>query len=158
MWLGPAPYKLQQTPRARHVPRLLGLRRRRTHGYGTALHGPRAVPVGQGRHLAREDRGRRSAAASRRRGHLAQDRIHLRRRLSDRPRRRGLRKQGARSPTSKVPLGKGVSGFQCTIPDVMEKIARNARPRTAEHRFPGMRARPASSPSTSSRDTAAPRS
>lgn len=72
MWLGTGALQtLQQTPRAQHLPRLLGLRRRRSYRHGPALHGPRAVPAGQGRDVARQDRGGRSAAASRRRGHLA---------------------------------------------------------------------------------------
>ena len=70
MWLGPAPYKPYNKHRV-HLPRLLGLRRRRSYRHGPALHGPRAVPAGQGRDVARQDRGGRSAAASRRRGHLA---------------------------------------------------------------------------------------
>ena len=78
MWLGPAPYK---PSRPRDVPGLLGLRCRRTGRHGAALHRPGAVSSGQRRHEPRFGRNRRSGAASRCRGNVAENRIHLCRRL-----------------------------------------------------------------------------
>ena len=95
MWLGPAPYKPYNAgARAREVPRLLGLRRRRPRRHGPALPRPGPVPARQGRHQP-DPRGRGlPAAALRRRRLVAPHRVHLRRRLQDRPRRREPRHRG----------------------------------------------------------------
>ncbi len=144
MWLGPAPLQaLQRTPRAPDFPRLLGLRRRRPYGHGAALHGPRTVSAGQGPYVAREGRGRRPRTAPRRRGHLAQDRLHLRRRLPDRTRRRGLRKR-RRHALHRRPAGQGLqrvplhdsrchgeAGRDCPIPSRRTPTFWNASARGA---------------------------
>jgi hypothetical protein len=49
LWLGPAPYTSRITRTAlRHLPRLLGLRRRRSRRHGPALSGPGPVSDGKG--------------------------------------------------------------------------------------------------------------
>lgn len=77
-WLGPAPFKPYNVHRTHQdLPRILGLRRRRAHRHGTALSRPRAVHTGKGQHVARKGGDRRRPAASRRRGDMAQDNIHI---------------------------------------------------------------------------------
>ena len=138
MWLGPAPYKPYNKHRVHATVR----------GYWD-YDGGGLTDMGQ--HymdpvqylLGKDDTSpvKIEVDAPQRRGHLAQDRIHLRRRLSDRPRRRGLRKQG-QGPLHRRSAGQGVSGFRVHDSRRHGEDRRNARPRTAEHRFPGMRAQP----------------
>ncbi|MCK7499575.1 MAG: Gfo/Idh/MocA family oxidoreductase [Comamonadaceae bacterium] len=147
---------LPSPPRPRHVPRLLGLRRRRPRRHGHALPGPGAVPAREGRHQPGRDRGRLPAAAPRRLRRLAPRRDEIRRRLRHRPRRREPGHLGA---LPRRPEGKA-------LPRASSPISRTSarRSRPCPIRSPRSRTSPspsgpgAPSPSTSGTATAPARS
>ena len=140
MWLGPAPYKPYNEHRVHQTFR----------GYwdydgggltdmGQHYMDPVQYLLGQGPYVAREGRGRRPRTAPRRRGHLAQDRLHLRRRLPDRTRRRGFREQ-RRHALHRRAAGQGLQRVPLHDSRRHGEAGRTARSRAAEHRFSGMRA------------------
>ncbi|MCK7499763.1 MAG: hypothetical protein MZW92_62190 [Comamonadaceae bacterium] len=148
---------LPPAPRPRHLPRLLGLRRRRPRRHGHALPRPGPVPPRQGRHEPGRDRGRLPAAAPRRLRQLA-----ARSRLTyadgcvivlD-----GENRDTA-APFLEGPKGKLYRGFESDIPQPAGEDRRPARSGAAGHGLRRVRAgRGASSPSTSRTATAPARS
>ena len=104
---------LQPRARARELPRLLGLRRRRPRRHGPALPRPGPVPARQGRHEPGAGGRGRAAAALRRRRLVAPDRIHLRRRLQDHPGRREPRHRRAPTSPGRTARSSAASGPTC---------------------------------------------
>ena len=147
---------LPPAPRPRHLPRLLGLRRRRPRGHGHALPRPGPVHPRQGRHEPGRGVGRRPAAAPRRLRHLAADRDEVRGRLHDRPRR------GEPRPGRAVPRGPGgedLPGLPVGHPALPGEGRRAARtPSRRSPTSPSPSARGGVSPSTRGTATAPARS